>query len=103
MWPFKKKRVPVIFEMFGGWGNRIQWQDLPKRTIVGWKQKDPIPGDLIRCPMESGRDGLFRVTSVEKPGDPADMFFAETEPAGYFDDFKGEYTPESEVKVAFLR
>lgn len=99
----KKAEKPIMFEMFGGWGNRIQWEDFSKRTIVGWKQKTPRIGDLIRCPMQSGNDGLFRVTSVEESGDPADMFFAETEPAGYLDDYKGEYIPESEVKVAFLR
>lgn len=100
---FRKKEKPVMFEMFGGWGNRIEWRDFGKRTIRGWKQKSPKVGDLIKCPMASGRDGLFRVTSVEEPGDPRDMFYAETEPVGYLGDYEGEYIPESEVKVTFLR
>ncbi len=103
MWPFKKDGKPVMFEMFGGWGNRIEWQDFAKRTVRGWKQKTPKVGDLIKCPMQSGNDGLFRVTSVEQMSDPADMFFAETEPVGYLNDYKGDYTPESEIKVAFLK
>lgn len=97
-----KKEKPMMYEMFGGWGNRIEWFDFQKRKITGWKQRRPVIGDLIKCPMESGNDGLFRVTSIEYMSDPRDMFFADTEPVGYLKDYKGEYMPESEVKVSFL-
>lgn len=104
----KPKVKPVMYEMGGGWGNRITWQDLPKRKIVGWKQRTPVVGDLIKCPMESGKDGLFRIISVDKKTDPPDMFFADTEPAGYFEDYKDEYITEKEeretrTKLTFLK
>ena len=92
-----------MFEMFGGWGDRIDWQNFTKRQIVGWKQVKPKVGDLIKCPMESGDDGLFRVTRVEHMHDPADMFFADTEPVSYLRDYKGKYTPEAKEKITFLK
>jgi hypothetical protein len=103
MWPFKKNGKPVMYNMFGEWGNRIEWQDFKKRTVRGWKQRCPRVGDLIKCPMQSGSDGVFKITSVEEMTDPPDMFFAETEGVGYLDDLKEEYTPESEIKVTFLK
>jgi len=104
MWPFKKLKrgKPIMYEMFGGWGNRIEWLDFAKREVQGWKQTRPKVGDLIRTPMKSGNDGVFCFTSVEYLDDPRDMFFGQLEAIGYLSDFRGEYTPESEVKVTFL-
>lgn len=116
MWPFRKKQatveevkeektVPVLYEMFGGWGDRIDWQEIGERTVHGWKQKRPVVGDLVKAPMASGKDGLFRFIEVTYMTDPPDMFFGKLEGIGYIDDFKGEYTPEAERKdrVTFLR
>lgn len=102
MWLFKKKEKPILYEMFGSWGNRIEWQDFQKREVRGWKQRRPVVGDLIGMPMQSGNDGVFRFTEVEYMEDPRDMFFGKLEGIGYLSDFKGEYIPESEVKVTFL-
>ena len=93
---FSKKGKPVMYEMFGGWGNRIEWLNYNNGKIAGWKQRKPVIGDLIKCPMESGKDKLFRVINVKYMADPQDMFFADTEDAGYFEDYKEQYTPEEE-------
>jgi len=102
MWPFKKKEKPIMYEMFGGWGNRIEWDNFQERTVRGWKQRRPVVGDLVKTPMASGADGVFRFVSVEYANDPSDMFYGQLEGLGYLSDFKEEYTPESEVKVTFL-
>lgn len=103
MWPFNKKNgKPVMYEMFGGWGNRIEWDDFHKRTVRGWKQRRPVVGDLLKTPMQSGNDGVFRFISVEYADDPRDLFYGKLEGDGYLSDFKGEYIPEKEVKVTFL-
>jgi len=97
-----RKRKPVMYEMFGGWGNRIEWFDYQKRKVHGWKQSRPVVGDLIRMPMQSGSDAVFRFTGVEYCDDPRDMFYGQLEGIGYLSDFKDEYIPESEVRVTFL-
>ena len=96
------KATPTLYEMFGGWGNRIEWFDIANRKISGWKQRRPVVGDLIRCPMESGKSCLFKVISVNYMSDPADMFFAETKPIGYMEDYKGKYVLDAVRKSTFL-
>ncbi|KKM73988.1 hypothetical protein LCGC14_1404960 [marine sediment metagenome] len=68
-----------------GWGNSIGWSKYPTR-IDGHLARKPKDGDYVTCAMESGRVGVFQVTSVEHCGDPADMFFADVKPIGYEDE-----------------
>ncbi len=97
-----KARIPVLYEMSGGWGDRIEWSTIGSR-VTGWKQRIPEVGDLISSPMQSGKTGLYRVTDVEQMLDPRDMFFADVEEAFYLDEYEGEYTLDKERKATFLK
>ena len=82
------------------WGNNIEWFTDPhdvtvgrirKRTItvgkvVGWLRTKPKAGDLLSCPMQSGRTALFEFTDVEPQYNVPDMFFADVEFRKYEDE-----------------
>jgi len=67
------------------WGNRIEWHDFERRTVVGWIDRTAMfgsstpshgvcVGDDLICPMQSGKIGRFRFTEVKYERDPPDMF-----------------------------
>ena len=57
--------------------------DWDKREIVGWLSRIPKVNDEIQKKMESGKIARFIVLSVERCGDPPDMFFAKVADIGY--------------------
>lgn len=73
------------------WGDNIFFQKMEdkdgiRRTInrvTGWMTPIPEVGDELRCPMQSGKTGRFKITKVDECGDPPDMFFATVEAIGY--------------------
>ena len=70
----------------GGWGNRIEWMlDREGKEVVGWKSRIPQIDDWLLCSMQSGKTGLHLFSSIERCGDPPDMFFATVELVGYVD------------------
>ena len=73
------------YETGGTWGNSIQWFDVTKRSVVGWRTPRPRIGDILKSPMQSGRIGLFVFTEVHYKQDPPDMFFATVEHLNYED------------------
>lgn len=77
-------RKPRTFPYGGQWGDSISFfPEGQKGRVCGWKTPKPKRGDLLRVPMQSGRTAIFRFTNVDLTGDPADMFFADTEPVAY--------------------
>lgn len=66
---------PRVFEIGGGWGNKIDWWGTNR--VVGWKMPLPEVGDFLLAKMESGQVGRYRFDTVERCGDPKDMFFAD--------------------------
>jgi hypothetical protein len=72
-----------IFEIGGGWGDAIHWQDTENPRVVGWKTPMPREGDILVSPMESGKRGKFVFGKIEACGDPRDMFFASLRFLGY--------------------
>jgi hypothetical protein len=69
------------------WGNSIRWLFGQEGTkVVGWMSPKPKVDDEVTTLMESGKVGRYRITEVEHPGDPKDMFFAKVEFVGYADD-----------------
>ena len=75
-----------LFNIGGGWGNRIEWFSWGKRKVNGWKTPMPVVGDILHSPMASSKIGVFKFISVEPCGNPSDMFFATLEDIGYTDD-----------------
>lgn len=67
------------YEIGGAWGNSVQWFDVAKRSVVGWKEPRPRVGDILKSPMKSGRIALFVFTEVYYKHDPPDMFFGTVE------------------------
>ena len=78
------------------WGNSIEWSTPPHEVrtgllrrrkvvgkLVGWLNRRPEVGDKFVSPMQSGKDAIFTVTSVEGVRDSRDMFFADVEFEGY--------------------
>ena len=86
-----------IYEQSGhtGWGNAISWSNYEKRRLVGHLQRRPEVGDEIQWKMESGKTARYAILKVERPGDPADMWFADAMDVGYV----GE-NPINKVKEA---
>jgi hypothetical protein len=74
-----------VIKLGGTWGNHVGWTR-PGERVAGHRSPRPKVGDLLRSPMESGRDGLFRLTAVKMCSDPSDMYFADVEWAGYIDE-----------------
>ncbi len=90
---------PKTYIVGGSWGNKIQWLEVDKGKVVGWKSCRPTKGDLLEAPMKSGKVGVFKFVEVKLCGDPRDMFFATVEGIGYKkSDALGE-----EEKVMFLQ
>ena len=71
----------------GGWGDRISWTKWPDR-VHGWKTPLPRDGDVLLCPMESGRDAIFLFSGVKPCGDPPDMFFSGVTAVAYSDELE---------------
>ena len=71
------------------WGNEIHWARVPdsqgKGRLRGWVRRLPRVGDAFVCPMQSGRNAIFRATNIDRPprNDPSDMFWADVEFDGY--------------------
>ena len=53
-----------------------------KRVIAGWSHelKD---GDILRCKMETGKIGLFKIKNLKRCLDPKDQYFADVTDIGY--------------------
>ena len=98
---FKKKRYfsGYVYETRSGWGNAIDWMDWDKREIVGWLSRIPEVNDEIQKKMESGKIARFIILSVERCGDPPDMFFAKVADVGYV----GESIINPRVREAKLK
>jgi len=45
--------------------------------MTGWKTPKPVPGDIILMPMESERELVWLVQTVEHATVVYDMFFAD--------------------------
>ena len=72
----------------GGWGDAIhfspEWiKNSDKQRVCGWKHVIPSVGDVMKVPMASGNNLLFKFINVTKMGDPPDMFVADVEAIGY--------------------
>jgi len=78
-----------IFQIGGGWGNSIQWQNWERRSIVGWKYRTPETGDILRCQLTRGW-ARFVFTKIDRCMDPKDMFFADVRDLGYEADLEGQ-------------
>ena len=79
------------YDTGGGWGNAINVQRWPSNEgeaarVVGWKSTMPREGDVLRCPMQSGKTVVGRFSKIERCRDPQDMFFADVEIIGYLGD-----------------
>lgn len=72
--PFVKEN-PREYHMGGGWGDAINFTDVEKGHVVGWKFYIPVVGDILYVPMKSGRTAKCVFTEVECCYDPSDMFF----------------------------
>jgi hypothetical protein len=72
-----------IYNIGGGWGDAIRFTDESYKEVVGWKSRRPKAGDVLLVPMQSGKTGRFKFTSIEYCRDPKDMFFAEIDFIGY--------------------
>lgn len=80
-----KKHIGRKYYIGGGWGDAIDWFNIPKRKVVGWKCSRPEKGDWLLCKTQSGKTGIFIFKVVEYCKDPPDMFFADVEDVGYED------------------
>lgn len=79
----KEKDPVAVYEIGGFWGDRIQWQNVEKRQVVGWKRRRPNEYDLLMCEMQSGKTGVFTFVDVEYLNNPPDMFFGKVLLIGY--------------------
>ena len=77
-----QKAENKIYDIGGVWANRIQWSN-PGDSVVGWKPYIPDEYDLLKAPIGNGKMGVFMMVDIELPGDPKDMFFADTLFIGY--------------------
>jgi len=81
----------MTFDIGGGWGDRIQIDEWPKKnneglaSVIGWKNPKPKKGDKLRVPLESGKTMLCEFVDVRYCGNPADMFFADIKSLNYID------------------
>ena len=59
--------------------------DWDKRMFVGWvmNRNDYKVGHELRCKMESGKIGRFRIEEINLPLDPKDMIFITVSDVGY--------------------
>jgi len=62
-----------------GWGNWIGWIDVKRLQLAGITKPYPEPGDILHCPMKSGKIGKFRFKAVDWKCDPGDQWFADME------------------------
>ena len=81
---------PSIFKMYNNqWGNNIRWfmdTGFENRRIVGHQTPGPDVGDLLTCPMDSGKTAVFCIMELENHRNPPDMFFATVQDIGYEDE-----------------
>lgn len=75
----------TIYHPRGGWGNTIRWW-VPGTQLTGHLTPLPQVGDEFHSPMESGRTGVYVITTVRPCWNPSDQFFATVEWRGYADD-----------------
>ena len=47
--------------------------------LYGWARDDLAAGDYVILGHQSGETARYRLTLVERPGDPPDMYFANAE------------------------
>lgn len=82
----KKEQRPEMvryYELGGGWGNSIRFNDEAQTRVVGWKSPRPVKYDLLFAKMNSGKTGVYEFTKVEWCLDPHDMFFGDVQFLGY--------------------
>lgn len=65
------------------WGNMMAWMDWDSRRLYGHTTPRPVEGDELLVSMRSGKTARLRFSKVEYCRDPADMWFATMEDAGY--------------------
>lgn len=75
----------IRFAVGGMWGDAINWQDVERGCVVGWKRQHPKVGDLLKSSMQSGKTGVFRFRSVEPQENPRDMFFGHVDFVGFLE------------------
>ena len=90
---FKRRGEPAVYTLGGGWGDAIQffpeWKpNSNTQKVCGWKPRIPVRGDRLLVPMRSGSTAVFEFTSVERCGDPPDMFFGEVKHVEYCEEKK---------------
>ena len=56
------------------------------QEFYGHLPSPPRDGDILVFRMSSGRNAVFILTNISRPGDPRDMFFADGAFIGYDDD-----------------
>ena len=106
MWPFKRKTIaqPIpltvpregaaLYECGGVWGDKISFSPSGQiKRVVGWKQIIPEAGDVLICPMQSGKTEVFIFQKVERCGNPDDMFFADVYGVGYTGEVEFDLPP----------
>ena len=72
------------YEYGGSWGDQIvffpKWNvGSENQKVCGWKEQIPSIGDELLVPAQSGKTMVFEFLSIDRPGDPNDMFFADVE------------------------
>lgn len=59
------------------WGNAAHfWPDNQDSKIVGWSPRCPVEGDLFKYRDKDGNEVTRTIVSVERAGNPHDMWFA---------------------------
>lgn len=87
---------PRVINMWehNGWGNSVRWWTPPSgpkligRIYGHMRHPKPKPGDLVACPMQSGKTALFKIRkrNYDSKTDPGDMFFADVKFIRYQED-----------------
>ena len=83
--PPTPSRPPITWDIMQhqGWGDQISWFDYQRMRLTGHTpilRPRPEPGDILLCPMQSGKIGKFRFVRLEHKSDPPDMWFADMKP-----------------------
>lgn len=68
------------------WGHNVEWSDWEKGRVYGWLTPKPVPGDELRCNMQSGKILRARFDKMEDASGVDDMFFADMSLIGYLED-----------------
>lgn len=74
------------------WGDSIRCTN--HYSFNGHTSPKPKDGDYIIQSMASGEHGIYLIVKMDYCDDPADMWFAKTEPLGYITEFGLEESME---------